>query len=283
MSDDNKSVTVMTSNPFEGAVQNNRYQENALSDSEQGRSIAEIQSAMVIAKRFPRNQVESMDRILQACARQTLAESGIFSYARGGTDITGPSIRLAETIAQSWGNIQFGIRELSQANGESTVEAYAFDLENNVRQTKTFQVPHVRYSRAKGNTKLSDPRDIYENIANNGARRLRACILGVIPGDVVEAAVKQCELTLKTKADVTPERIQSLIEKFAEFGVNKQMIESRIQRRVESITPSLLVQLGKIYNSLKDGMSSATDWFSDETKRVDAAVPLVDKLKGKVE
>ena len=76
-----------------------------------------------------------------------LAQSAVYSYARGGSSVTGPSIRLAEMLAQNWGNIQYGIRELSSENGESTVEAFAWDVETNTRQTKVFQVPHIRYTR----------------------------------------------------------------------------------------------------------------------------------------
>jgi hypothetical protein len=94
-----------------------------------------------------------------------------------------------------------------------------------------------------------------------GARRKRACILAVIPGDVQEAAVRQCEVTLATKIKVTDELILSLVEKFSAFNVTKEMIEKRIQRRMDVITPGLVVNLGKIYNSLKDGMSIASEWF----------------------
>lgn len=48
---------------------------------------------------------------------------------------------------------------------------------------------------------------------------------------------------------------------FGEFGVTQASIEKRIQRRMDAITPALVVQLGKIYNSLKDGMSNAAEWF----------------------
>jgi hypothetical protein len=180
---------------------------------------------------------------------------------------------MAEALAQNWGNLQFGIRELEQRDGESTVEAFAWDLETNTRQCKVFQVQHIR---AKGeyvdgkktgrtiNTKLTDPRDIYEMVANNGARRVRACILGVIPGDVIEAAMKQCETTLHAKAEVTPERIKGLLEKFAAYKVTKAQIEGRIQRRIESMTAGQLVSLGKVYNSLKDGVSTVSDWFETE-------------------
>ena len=47
----------------------------------------------------------------------------------------------------------------------------------------------------------TDPRDIYEMVANQGARRLRACILGIIPGDVVGASVEECQKTLTTGND----------------------------------------------------------------------------------
>lgn len=235
----------------------------ALTEVESHRAIQEVQAAMVIAKRFPRDQKLALDRILQAFTRPTLAEQALYSYSRGGTEVTGPSIRAAETIAQQWGNLQFGVRELEQRNGESTVEAFAWDVETNTRQVKVFQVPHVRYRRPEkgGSVKLDDPRDIYEAVANQGARRLRACILGVIPGDVVEAAVNQAEVTMKTKIEVTPELLQKMLEQIGEYGVTKEMIEKRIQRHYDAITPGLVMQLKKIYNSLRDGMSTAADWF----------------------
>ena len=246
-------------NPF-GSREIAARTSGALVEVEQQRAIAETQAAMIIAKRFPRDEAEAMDKILQACTRPSLAEAALYSYSRGGTEITGPSIRLAEAIGQSWKNLQFGVRELSQRHGESEVEAFAWDVENNTRQVKVFKVPHVRYTK-KGSYPLEDPRDVYEMVANQGARRLRACILGIIPGDVIDAAVKQCEVTLHTKAEVTPERLQSLLEKFIAYGVTKEMIEKRIQRRLDAMTPALMVQLGKIYNSLKDGMSAPADWF----------------------
>jgi hypothetical protein len=236
---------------------------NAIADVSAAREVQEVQAAVAIAKRYPRDEKAALDRILNACTRPGLAEAAVYQYARGGTDVTGPSIRMAEALAQNWGNLQFGIRELEQRDGESTVEAFAWDLETNTRQCKVFQVKHVRGTK-QGNKALTDPRDIYEMVANNGARRVRACILGVIPGDVIESAMKQCETTLHAKAEVTPERIKGLLEKFAAYKVTKAQIEGRIQRRIESMTAGQLVSLGKVYNSLKDGVSTVADWFETE-------------------
>lgn len=234
------------------------------------REIAEVQASMMLAKQMPRDVNKALERIMVTCQRESLAEVAIYTYARGGTNIQGASIRLAEAIAQQWGNMNYGIKELEQREGESTVEAFAWDLETNTKQSKIFQVKHERHTK-NGVTKLTDPRDIYEHVANNGARRLRACILGVIPGDIVESAVNQCQITLTTQGKVTPEKIKNMLAKFAELGVTEEMIKTRIQRKPEAITAAQMASLGQIYNSIKDEMSKAADWF--DIKPQSAAVP----------
>lgn len=239
------------------------------------REIAEVQGMVVMAKRFPRDKIKATERILNDCMRPKLAENALYTYSRGGTDISGPSIRLAEAIAQNWGNIDFGIKELEQSNGVSKVMAFAWDLETNARQTKIFDVPHIRHTK-KGSYKLEDSRDIYELVANNGARRLRACILGIIPGDVIEAAVEQCDATLRANANTSPDNVAKMISGFEAFGVSKSQIEKRIQRRVDTIQPAQMVALRKIFKSLQDGIASAADFF--EPEQTDDA----DKTKGGV-
>jgi hypothetical protein len=245
-------------NPF--AVAAPKAANNAIAQSDQHRAIAEVQAAMMIARANPRDQRMAMDRILNSCTRPSLAEAAVYSYAKGGSNVSGPSIRLAEAMAQSWGNMQFGMRELSQTNGESTVQAYAWDVETNTRREITFQVPHTRHTK-KGSYKIEDPREIYELVANQGSRRLRACILAVIPGDVTEAAVNQCETTMHAKADTSPEAVAKLVQAFAAFGVTKEQVEKRIQRRLDAIQPAQIVALRKVYASLKDGMSYPNEWF----------------------
>ena len=276
----------VAANPFASTQITARPAGNAVAQSDQQRAVAEVQAAMMIARMNPRDPIAAMDRILNACSRPTLADSAVYTYSRGGTDVSGPSIRLAEAMAQSWGNMQFGIRELDQRNGESTVQAFAWDVETNTRREVTFQVPHIRYTRS-GSKRLEDPRDIYEMVANQGARRLRACILAVIPGDVTEAAVAQCEVTMKAKADTSPEAMQKMVDAFTAFGVTREQIEKRIQRRLDAIQPAQVVSLKKIYASLRDGMSAPSDWFEVETPAESApqsasrTEAIKEKLRGK--
>lgn len=252
-------------NPFAVATQQPQ-QSGALAQTDQHRAIAEVQAAMMIAKANPRDPVAAMDRILNSCTRPTLANAAVYQYSRGGSDVVGPSIRLAEAMAQQWGNMQFGIREVEQrrtsSGSESTVQAYAWDVETNTRREVTFTVPHERHTK-QGKKALTDPRDVYELVANQGSRRLRACILAVIPGDVTEAAVAQCDVTMHATADTSPEAIQKLVQAFAVYRVNQQQLEKRIQRRMDAIQPAQVVALRKVYASLRDGMSKPEDWFDD--------------------
>jgi len=252
----------------------------------QARELAETQTRYLMAKRFPRDAVANMDRILNSFTRLTLAEKAQYQYARGGSDISGPSIRAAEAIAQQWGNIEQGFREIARNVGQdgvpySEVEAYCTDLETLAQKRLTFMVRHWRDTK-RGGYKLTDERDIYELVANQAQRRVRSCILAMIPGDVIDAAMEQVNTTLHAKADVSPEAMKRMIDAFAEFGVTKDHIEKRIQRRIDSITPAQVVGLKRVYASLRDEMSAAADWFDIEREKpqATAAKAVEDALKG---
>ena len=251
-------------NPFiEDTNIQNREENNVIAQAMSSRYVQEVQGMIIMAKKFPRDQFAAYNRIMEACKRKSLAEVAQYEFPRGGEKVTGPSIRLAEVLAQNWGNISTGIIELEQNYGESKVMAFAWDLETNYREERIFSVKHER--KAKGVIKkLDDPRDIYELVANLGARRKRSCILAVIPKDIVEAAEAQCEETLK-KDNSKPlvDRIRDMFEKFqSNFGVSKEMIEEFIGCRAEAFTERDVMKLARVYNSLRDGMAKREDFFN---------------------
>jgi hypothetical protein len=231
----------------------------------QSRELAEMQTKYLMAQQFPRDVVAAMDRILNAFTRAGLAEKSQYQFARGGTDIVGPSIKSAEAIAQQWDNMEWGFREIARSVGEdgvpfSEVEAFAIDVEHRNRRTLQFIVKHWRDTKG-GGYKLKDERDIYELIANQAQRRVRACILAIIPDDVTAAAMQQAEVTLRAKADTSKEAMTRMVDAFEPFGVTKEHIEKRIQRRLDAIQPAQVVMLKRIYASLRDDMSKPEDWF----------------------
>ena len=67
------------------------------------------------------DEIRAMDNILNAFTRPTLAEQSQYQYSKGGSDVSGPSIRSAEAIAQLWGNIEFGFREITRGTGAGQI------------------------------------------------------------------------------------------------------------------------------------------------------------------
>lgn len=248
------------------------------------RAVQEVQAAVLVAQKMPRDEIRARKRILDAAKRQTLAENASYCYPRGGQTVTGPSIRAAETLAKYWGNISYGTKELNQdlANHTSEMLAYAWDLETNTRVEKVFQVQHKRDKRS-GSVMLSDSRDIYELTANQGARRVRACILGVLPSDIVEDFIKECDKTLEGSNDVPlKDRVRAMIESFEKLGVTQDMIEQRLGCKADVIIPKQLADLRKVYTSIKDNFGKIGDYFKTTENKEPEAAENVLELKGEV-
>ena len=243
---------------------------------EASRAIAEAQGKLVIAKRFPRDEVAAYNRVAQACQRKGIAEKAFYSYNRGGSTVNGPTIRFAEELARCWGNIDYGIKELSQDNGKSEMQAYAWDLETNAQSVQNFTNPHIREVGGKAKT-LTSQRDIYEINANMGARRLRSRILAILPNDLVDMAIAECKKTLAGNNDEPLiDRVKKMIVAFGKIGVTQEQIETRLKRKVDTMTVDDFTDYIGIYNAIKNGESKVADWFESEK----VASDLTDALKG---
>lgn len=244
--------------------QNKLPQQTNSTQIEISRAVQEVQAAVLVAQKMPRDEIKATKRIIEAAKRKTLAEQASYCYTRAKQTITGPSIRAAETLAKYWGNISYGTKELSQnkTNHTSEMLAYAWDLETNTRVEKIFQVEHFRDTKT-GGYMLKDNRDIYELTANMGARRVRACILGVLPSDIVEDFLAECDKTIAGDNDIPlKERVQKMITAFEDFGVTQDMIEKRLGCKADAILPRQLVELRKIYTSIKDNFAKTADYFN---------------------
>jgi len=226
------------------------------------REAQEMQAAVFMARQFPRNPGNCLAAIEADCQRITLAEKAMYQYARGGSNVEGPTIRLLEVIVQRWGNIDTGWKVIDSSRHDVTVcQAWCWDLETNMKKKIEFNVPHIRDTK-KGTITLTDQRDIYELTANMASRRQRNCMEAVIPGDVIEAAKNKCRNTMATKVDIIKAR-DEITQGLGKHGVQVAAIEKRIQKKISAMSGLQYVQLKNILNSLNDGMSVPSDWFED--------------------
>jgi hypothetical protein len=252
---------------------------------EASRAIAEAQSKLYIAKTFPRDEAEAVNKMKRACSRQSLAEKAFYSFPRAGQNITGPTIRFAEELARCWGNIDYGIKELSQDEGKSEMQAYAWDLETNTQSVQNFTNPHKREKSDKRTRQvvmedLVSQRDIYENNANMATRRLRARILAVIPAWFVDEAIQACQATLRGDGKASfDERKSNLITEFDRLGVDASMLKKYLKHDAMTMDTDEFLDLVGVFNSIKTGERKAAEWFNaDNTPAATAA--LTDALKG---
>jgi hypothetical protein len=225
------------------------------------RSTQEIQAALVIAQRFPRDEIKAEARIMQACSRKGLAEVSEYEFSKGGTRIVGPTIDLIRAIANRWGNLLFGWSEVERNNGQSQVRCWAWDTQSNSRAERTFYVRHWRDTQGGGYA-LEDEREIYELLANMASRRVRACLEEVIDADIIEKAVNQCRKTLREGQKLPiKDRAAQVIISFQEYGVSQEMIEARLGNKMDAVSENQLASLRRVYKSLKDGVGQREDYF----------------------
>ncbi|WP_217901354.1 MULTISPECIES: hypothetical protein [unclassified Rhodococcus (in: high G+C Gram-positive bacteria)] len=254
---------------------------------EQSRAVAEVQAAVLVAQQNPRNKSIAVSEMRDSTAQKSVAEKAFFSFPRGGQTVSGPSIHIARELARCWGNMQYGLAELRRDDdkGESEMQAFAWDLETNARNTSTFIVPHKR-DKTGGPVKLTDMREIYENNANSGARRVRECIFAILPSWFVDEAEDRCREALQDGGGVPlATRIANSIQHFENAGVSRKQLEAKVGSSSSEWSENDLTELGITFTSMRNGEITRDEAFppvklsAAEIKADRAAAP-ADSAKG---
>lgn len=251
------------------------------------RAVREVEAALMVAKSRPRDELDAYKNIMQCCQRMSFAEKAIYSYKRAGENVEGPSIRLAESLARVYGNLDYGWREVERGLMKSVVEAYCWDLQNNTKRKMNFEVSHYRDTK-QGKKELSSERDIYEHVANQASRRVRACILSIIPADLIEDAMNECQKTFES--GVNPqnktEYAKKIVLTFEDIGVTHEQLKRYLGvEKVIGATEKQLAELRKIYTAIKEGQATISEFFASEKKAevvngASKAEELIERLVG---
>lgn len=252
--------------------------------TESSKAVQEIQGMIISAKKFPRDELGSYNRIMKSCQRLSLADQAVYRIPIGGKTQEGPSIRLAEVLAQAWGNLSFGIKEISRTLGKSLHVAYCHDYETNTRAEIEFEVEHWievgKQGQVKTKKHITDPVEIDRLIANRGARKLRNCILNIIPPDVIEEAVKACKTTVaKGGGEPIEDRVRKMIMAFDGLGVSKEMVQEFLGHDLEITTGEEIANLSAIYKSITDKQAKRSDYFNTGEEEKEKTSTLNSKLK----
>lgn len=225
---------------------------------------AEIDSQITTAKQYPRTLSAVKKSMLEfATLDQETAESCFYTLPRGGKNIQGPSVRLAEIAVSCFQNLRAGARVIQTVTTGETphviVQAICHDLQNNVAITIE---KRRRIVGKKKNDGKVDEDDI--NLATNACAAIafRDAVFKVVPGALIKPVYEQAIKTAVGDAKTLADRRVSAVEKFAKMGVTKDRVLAKLERKsIEDITLEDLEVLFGLFTSIKDNQTNIDEAF----------------------
>ena len=219
---------------------------------------ASVDLQISTARRYPRKLAIVKDRMLSlATLDEETAASCFYRLNREGKAIEGPSVRLAEIAASSYGNLTFGARVVSNNGKLITAQGYCHDLETNVRSVIEVQ---RRITRRDGSTYSEDMQVVTGNAACSIAAR--NAIFKVVPFAFVKPIYSAAKAAAVGDLTTLAERRTKMVAKFESLGVPaKKIFESLGKGGLEEIGLNELEHLIGLYGAIRDGDQTIDEAF----------------------
>lgn len=245
---------------------------------------AKVEAAIVIALKFPRDETAAFAALMKACQRPSFAEDASYSFKRGRKPdpdhegrwidniVSGPSINLAREAARVWGNVKHGVVVIMDDEDVRTIEATAWDLQTNTEVSAQDTFAKLIWRKNKGAEGgywiKPDERDLRELTNRRAAILKRNCILEILPKDLIEDARDLADKTILQKVTEDPEgQRKKIIIAFGTLNITPEMLEVFFDgRKLNQISPAEVVQLKKIFTSIRDGNSTWGDYVKAATE-----------------
>ena len=226
----------------------------------------EVQSAIVIARRFPRDEDAAFAKLMRACGRSAFAAETEYTFPRGGQQVSGPSVTLAREAARVWGNIRYGLEIVREDVDSRQIRGWAWDLETNVKVAAEDEFRKLVQRKRDGKTVwvVPDERDLRELTNRRGAILIRNCILQLLPSDLIDDACRQSHETLKQEAGKDPDSARKrLILAFGAINVTPEMLQAYLGHPVGQCSPDEIAKLRTVYQSIRDGNSTWAEYSGE--------------------
>lgn len=240
---------------------------------------AEIDQQISTAKAYPRSEDKSLKKAESlACRDEDTAGSMFYSIPRGGKHIQGPSIRLAEIMAATWGNLRVQTRTVDSNDKFVTVQAVAHDLENN---TAVLVEKRRRVLAKKG--RAADEDSI--QIAGLAGQSIvfRDAIFKIVPRVYVDQIYRKAQLTSVGKAESIVKMRDKMVAHFSKMGVGVDRVLAAVAAKgIEDIDMDKLIILRGMATSLRDGQSTIEESFPDPAATKNGNAGAAEALKQKV-
>lgn len=226
---------------------------------------ASVDIQISTAHKYPRSLTVVKRRMMDlATLDEETAESCFYKLNRQGKSIEGPSIRLAEIAASSFGNLRYGARVIANDGKQITAQGFCHDLESNVMST--IEVKR-RITGKDGRTYSDDMQVVTGNAAC--AIAARNSIFKVVPFAFVKPIFLAAKKTAVGDITTLAERRTKMLQKFAAFGVNEARVCASVGKvGVEEIGLTELETLIGVHNAIRDNEQTVDEAFPPVAKPI---------------
>ena len=219
---------------------------------------SEIDVQIATAKQYPRNLAQVLKNIeTLATMDEETAGQCFYILRRQGKAIEGPSVRMAEIIASSWGNIRVQARIIANDGKMITAQGICHDLESNYAVSSEVK---RRITDKNGKTYSEDMQVVTGNAAC--AIAMRNALFKVVPAALVKKVMAKAKLVSIGKANSLEESRQKMLDYFKKLGVeDKNIFDYLSISKIDEIDTDMLVELRGLANAIKEGTTTVQETF----------------------
>jgi hypothetical protein len=234
---------------------------------------AEIQAAVVMAARKPRDWDVTRERLLRECKRPTFAE--VARYKKPiGAGVEGMSIRFAEAAIRLATNIRISQMTVFEDAERRKLRVSVWDLESQVSYAqevtieKTVERRSVNKEQTVLRTRKNSKGDLLyvipateDDLLNKQNAQISKAIrtqgLRLIPGDIQDECEQEILKTLKDRDAKDPDAAKrKIFDAFTEQGIPVAELKKYLGHDAQRLTPKELSDLRALYSAIRDGETS---------------------------
>ena len=226
---------------------------------------AEIDVQISTAKAFPRSLTMFIQKATSmATLTEEIAASCSYALPRGGKNLEGPSVRLAEIVCATYGNIRSGARVISNDGKTITAQGICHDLETN--NCVTVEVQRTILDK-NGRPFKHDMQVVTGNAAC--AIAFRNAVFKVVPAALAQEIYDRAREVARGTAETLVVRRDKAIKYFRELGVKDAEICNVLGIiKIEDINLDHLQTLSGMRAAIKNGESTVKELFEPVTDAI---------------
>jgi hypothetical protein len=253
---------------------------------------AAVQARHIMAMKNPRDLLVARARLLKDCARPAFADVAIYRKPVGD-GIEGPSIRLAEAAARAMTNIYSSVTAIYDDAQKRIVRVSATDLESNLTYDKDVTVPKTmersklkpgqtpikHRMNSKGNPVFLVEAETDDDILNAenalASKALRVCLLRLIPGDILDEAMREAYSTIEKKIKDDPDQaLKAMCDGFEmELGISPEQLKDYMGHPLAQTTVAEIAMMRKLFAAIRDNETTWAEAMDNRSAPVDTAKP----------